>query len=62
MDARTSKMFSIDGTSQTRTKEVKLRCKQVKLDYTKVFFTNDFVREWNKLPHSVVKCDTIISL
>ncbi len=36
-----------------------LRCKQVQLDCTKFFFTNDVVREWNKLPPSVVQCDTI---
>ncbi len=40
-----SKMFSIDNTSQTRNDGVKLRCKQVQLDCTKFFFTNDMVRE-----------------
>ncbi len=59
MDA--SKMFSIDNTPQTRSSGVKLRCKQVQLDCTKFFFTNDVVREWNKLPPSVVQCDTIKS-
>ncbi len=56
-----SKMFSIDNTSRTRTNGVKLRCKQVQLDCTKFLFTNDVVREWNKLPPSVVQCDTINS-
>ncbi len=56
-----SKLFSVDDTSRTRTNGVKLRCKQVQLDSTKFFFVNDVVREWNKLPPSVVQCDTIYS-
>ncbi len=56
-----SKLFSIDGTSRTRSNGVKLRCKQVRLNSTKFFFTNDVVREWNKLPPSVVQCYTINS-
>ncbi len=47
--------------SKTRSNGGKLRCKQVKLDSTKYFFTNDVVREWNKLPPSMVQCDTINS-
>ncbi len=53
-----SKMFSIDNTPRTRSNGVKLRCKVVQLDCTKFFFTNDVVREWNKLAPSVVQCDT----
>ncbi len=56
-----NKMFSIDNTSRTRSNGVKLRCKQVQLDCTKFFFTNDVVKEWNKLPPSVVHCDTIFT-
>ncbi len=56
-----SKLFSVDDTSRTNSNGVKLRCKQVQLDSTKFFFTNDVVREWNKLPPSVVQCDTIKS-
>ncbi len=56
-----NKMFSIDNKSRTRINEVKLRCKQVQLDCTKFYFTYDMVREWNKLPPSVVQCDTINS-
>ncbi len=59
VDAR--KTFSIDNTSRARNNRVKLRCKQVQLDCTKFFFTNDLVREWNKFPPSVVQCDTINS-
>ncbi len=33
----------------------------VQLDSTKFFFTNDVVRVWNKLPPSVMQCDTINS-
>ncbi len=54
-----SMMFSIDNTSRTGNNGVKRRCKQIELDCTELFFTNDVVREWNKLPPSVVQCDTI---
>ncbi len=56
-----SKLFSVDDTSPTRSNGVKLTCKQVQLDSTKFFFTNDLVREWNKFPPSVLQCDTINS-
>ncbi len=56
-----NKMFSIDNTSRTRSNGVTLRCKQVQLDCTKFFFTNGLVREWNKLPPSVMQCDTMNS-
>ncbi len=56
-----SKLFSVDDTSRARSNDVKLRCKQVQLDSIKFFFTNDVVREWNKLPPSVVQCDRINS-
>ncbi len=39
----------------------KLKCRRAKLDCTKFFFTNDMVREWNKLSSSVVQCNTINS-
>ncbi len=41
---------------------VKLRCEQVQLDYTKLFFPNDMVRKWNKLPPLVMQYKTINSL
>ncbi len=56
-----SKLLSIDYTSRTRSNGVKLKCKQVQLDSTKLFFTNDVIWEWNKLPPSLVQCDTINS-
>ncbi len=56
-----SKLFSVDDTSRTRSNGVKLRCKQVQLDSTRFSFTNDVVTERNKLPPSVVQCDTIFS-
>ncbi len=56
MDA--SKLFSVDDTSRIRSNGVKLNREQVQLDNTKFFFTNDMVREWNKLPPSVVQCGT----
>ncbi len=53
-----SKLFSVDDT---RSNSVKLRCKHVQLDNTKFFFSNNVVREWIKLPPSVVQCDMINS-
>ena len=38
-----NKLFSIDNSARTRNNGVKLRCKQVQLDCTKFFFTNDVV-------------------
>ncbi len=55
------KVFSVDDTSRTSSNGVKHRCKQVQLNSSKFFLTNDVVREWNKLPPSVVQCDTINS-
>ncbi len=55
-------MFSVDDTSRTRSNGVKLICKQVQLDSTKFFFTNNVVREWNKPPPSLVQRYTINSL
>ncbi len=56
-----NKLFSIDELSRTRSNGMKLRCRQTELDCTKFFFTNDFVREWKKLPPSVVQCITVNS-
>ncbi len=54
-------LFLIDDSSRMRSNGVKLRCKQLHLNCTKFFYTNDVVREWNKLPPSVVQCNTINS-
>ncbi len=56
-----NRLFLINDSSRTRSNWVKLRCKQLHLDCTKFFFTKDVVREWNKLPPSVVQCNTINS-
>ncbi len=56
-----NRLFLIDDSSRTRSNRVKLKCKQLHLDCAKFFFTNDVVREWNKLPPSVVQCNTINS-
>ncbi len=56
-----SKLFSTGNSSRTRSNIVKLRCKQIQLDSTKFYLTNDVVGKWNKLPHSLVQCDTINS-
>ncbi len=55
------KLFSIDDLSGTRSNGIKLRCRQIEIDCTKFFFTNDVVREWNKLPPSMVQCITVNS-
>ncbi len=47
-------LFSTDNTLRTKNITIKLRCKQVLLDNTKCYLTNDVVRLWNKFPHSVV--------
>ncbi len=52
-----NRLFVIDDSSRTRSKGVKLRCKQLHLDRTKFFFTNDIVREWSKFPPSMVQCN-----
>ncbi len=41
-------------TSRTRINGKKIRYRQIELDCTKFFLTNDVVKEWNKLPPSVV--------
>ncbi len=56
-----SKLLMIDDTLQTRNNGIKLKCRQVNSDCTKFFFTNIVVRDWNKLPPSVVQCNTIDS-
>ncbi len=40
-----SKLFSVDNSSRARSKGEKLRCRQVQLDGTKFFCTNDVVKE-----------------
>ncbi len=55
-----SKLFSTDDLSRTRSNGIELRCTE--LDCTKSFFTNDVVREWNKVPPFVVQCITVNSL
>ncbi len=54
-----NKLFSIDELSRTRSDGIKLRCRQTELHCTKFFFTNDVVRERNKLPPSVAQCITV---
>ncbi len=57
----TNKLFSIDNLSRTRSNAINLRFRQTELDCTKFFFTNDVVKEWNKLPPSVLQCSTVNS-
>ncbi len=53
-NADANKLFLIEDSSRTRSNWIKLRCRQLQIDCTKFYFTNDVVREWNKLPTSVV--------
>ncbi len=56
------KMFSIVDLSRTRRNGIILSCRrQIELDCTKLFFTYDDVREWNKLAPSAVQSNTINS-
>ena len=48
MNVDTNKLFPIDDLQSTRSNKVKLRCRQMQLDFTKFFFINDVVREWNQ--------------
>ncbi len=56
-----TKFFQIDDSTRTRNNDVRLKCRQVHLDCTKLFFTNAVVRDWNKLPPSAVQCNSIAS-
>ncbi len=62
MNVEANKLFKIDNLSRTRSNGKKLRCRQIELDCTKFVFINDVVREWNKVPPSVVQCSTVNSL
>ncbi len=53
------KLFIIDETLRTRNNGLKLKYRQVNSDCAIFFFTNVLVQEWNKLPLSVVQCNTI---
>ncbi len=53
-----NRLSLIDYSSRTRSNGVKLKSKQLHLDCTKFFFTNYVVKDWNKLPPSVVQCNT----
>ncbi len=50
-----SKLFSIDNSSRISSNGVTLRFKQLQLDCTKFFFTDDVVRKWNKLDHLLLQ-------
>ncbi len=58
----TTKLFVINDSTQTRYNCAKLRCRQFHSDCMKFFFTNAVVRDWDRLPPSVVQCNSIASL
>ncbi len=49
-----TKLFVMDDSSRTRNNGAKLKCRQVHSDCTDFFFTNAVVRDWNRLPPSVI--------
>ncbi len=52
-------LFEMDDSTRTRSNGAKVKCRQVHSDCTK-FFTNA-VRDWNRLPPSLVQCNSIAS-
>ncbi len=56
-----TKLFVMNDSTRTRNNCAKLKCRQVHSDCTKCFFTNAVVRAWNRLPPSVVQCNSIAS-
>ncbi len=61
-----NKLFSADELSRRTSNGIKARCRQIELDCTIFFFfffffTNDVVKEWNKIPPSVMQCITVNS-
>ncbi len=56
-----SKLFMIDDNLRTRNNDIKLKFRQLNSDCTEFFLTHVVVREWNKLPPSVVQSNTIDS-
>ncbi len=55
------KLFEMDDSTRTKNYGAKLKCIQVPSEGTKFFFTNAVVRDWNKMPPSVVQCNLIAS-
>ncbi len=49
-----AKLFVMDNSTPTRNNVAKLICRKVHPDCIKFFFTNAVVRDWNKLPPSVM--------
>ncbi len=46
-------LLKINDSTRPRNNGSTLKCRQVHSDFTKFFFTNAVVRDWNKLPPSV---------
>ncbi len=56
-----TKLIGMNDTTRKRNNSTKLKCRQVHSDCTKFFFTNAVVRDWNRLPQSVVHSNSIAS-
>ncbi len=53
-------LFEMDDSTRMKNNGAKLKCRQVHADCTE-FFRNVVIRDWNKLPPSVVQCDSTAS-
>ena len=54
VDVDVSDFFCLDQSSRTRGHNFKIKKQKCRLDFSKNFFSNRVVTEWNDLPQSVV--------
>ena len=55
------KYFTIDQLNYTRGNGHKIKGKRFQSHVAKYFFFNRVVNVWNKLPSSVINCDTVLT-
>ncbi len=51
-------LFMIDETSSIQNNGIQLNCKEINSNCTEFFFTNVVIWEWNKLPPSLLQCNS----
>lgn len=61
MNVERTKLFSFHPTFRTRSSDTKPKCGRTQLDSAKYFFTNDVVKEWNKILTAAVHYNNINS-
>ncbi len=54
-----TQLFCMSNLTRTRSNDAKLKCRQIHSDCTKLFFSNAIVWNCNRLPPSVVQCNSI---